>query len=691
MEQSSKKSKQGKSVSSLSRLWVLVLVFAFALGACTGGSSQAEPTDTVLALTNTPAPPTETPSPAPPTLVPTQPPPTATPTLSFVAPQDLVGKVWQWLRLESSDGTTQSVDAPSKYTLEFLPDGTLQGLADCNTMGGTYSVNNASMSLQVTQLTLMACPPDSLADQYVQRLNETASYVIESGVLYLNLKMDAGNMVFGEQTVPLLPTPAAGLPSATATVNVNLRSGPGTSYPVYGVMPYGRSAEIVGKSQDSQWWAVSIPLAPLGRGWVSNQYVQVANTDAVQVLDAPPVPPTAEVTAPGPDDPQVTVLDATYVRGGPGETYPAYGVAPVGATAAAIGISQDGQWYIVRVNPALVSTGSVWLQAAFLATKNVANIAVVQAPTLPDTLTIPTPAPGTPIGVCMTAINVRSGPGTGFPVLAVAPAGATVEVTGKSADGGWVQVKVPTTYSSNGLAWMSTSYVYVLNPGSLQVVASPTPAAPVVPPVPSGTVQIATTTEPVNVRSGPGSQYSSYGTVPVGTSGVVIEFSPDGRWVAIKLPTSIAKDGKGWVSMAYVVITTVNQGTATALAPTKILVPATSTPGGALSCKVVSVKPAQNKIFAPKTQFDMQVVVQNTGTNNWDPTAIDIKFFSASGAKIHEGADIYDFPAAVAPGAQHTFAIDMLAPVNPGTFGETWGLVTGSNVLCQWSISIVVQ
>jgi hypothetical protein len=143
--------------------------------------------------------------------------------------------------------------------------------------------------------------------------------------------------------------------------------------------------------------------------------------------------------------------------------------------------------------------------------------------------------------------------------------------------------------------------------------------------------------------------------------------------------------------MSYVVITTVNKGTATALAPTKILVPATGTPGGPLSCKVISVKPAQNKIFSPKTQFDMQVVVQNTGTSNWDPNVIDIKYFSASGAKIHEGADIYDFPAIVAPGEQYSFAIDMLAPVSPGSYSEAWGLVQGSNVLCQWSVSIVVQ
>jgi hypothetical protein len=64
-------------------------------------------------------------------------------------------------------------------------------------------------------------------------------------------------------------------------------------------------------------------------------------------------------------------------------------------------------------------------------------------------------------------------------VLAVAPPGATGEITGKSADGAWWQVKIPTQYSSTGLGWVSASYVIPQNAGSVPVVAAP-PAPPTV-------------------------------------------------------------------------------------------------------------------------------------------------------------------------------------------------------------------
>ena len=44
--------------------------------------------------------------------------------------------------------------------------------------------------------TLAACGEDSLDQEYLKRLGDTATYVMADGKLHLNLKMDAGNMVF---------------------------------------------------------------------------------------------------------------------------------------------------------------------------------------------------------------------------------------------------------------------------------------------------------------------------------------------------------------------------------------------------------------------------------------------------------------------------------------------------------------
>jgi uncharacterized protein YraI len=61
--------------------------------------------------------------------------------------------------------------------------------------------------------------------------------------------------------------------------------------------------------------------------------------------------------------------------------------------------------------------------------------------------------------------------------------------------------------------------------------------------------------EPLNIRSGPGSEYPSYGTAPVGASGEVIGVSENGGWWVVKVPAEIAADQHGWVNANYVQVT----------------------------------------------------------------------------------------------------------------------------------------
>jgi heat shock protein HslJ len=71
---------------------------------------------------------------------------------------------------------------------------------------------------------------------------------------------------------------------------------------VIGVAPFGAEGELVGRTADSQWWAVAIPSAPGGIGWVSADYVAVTGADDVPVIAVPPpvyVPP-APAPAPTP-------------------------------------------------------------------------------------------------------------------------------------------------------------------------------------------------------------------------------------------------------------------------------------------------------------------------------------------------------------------------------------------------------
>lgn len=87
------------------------------------------------------------------------------------------------------------------------------------------------------------------------------------------------------------PAPVVSLPP-DSTTKINIRSGPGTDYPVLGQIEPGQSAPVTGRNQDNSWWQIS--LADNSLGWVFGELVQAAGpTNAVPIAAAPPPPPTA--------------------------------------------------------------------------------------------------------------------------------------------------------------------------------------------------------------------------------------------------------------------------------------------------------------------------------------------------------------------------------------------------------------
>ena len=280
---------------------------------------------------------------------------------------------------------------------------------------------------------------------------------------------------YADEPVAVVPTGVPGQPMVTAAVNTSIRSGPGTNYVVYGAFLGGSTATAVGISQDSQWYAITVPVAPGGTGWVSVAYVLAQDTSGLPVLASPPVPPTVELVPPAAGDPQATALTEVYVRTGPGEQYPAYGIALTGSTALVIGKSQDGAWWTIRLNPATVGAGYGWVSAAYVQASNVDSVPVVAAPPPPEPVTIPPPASGSPSATAIDYVNLRSGPGTNYLIYGVAAPGATGEVIGVSQDGGWWQVKVPPEKIPAGNAWVSAGYVTTANTSGVPVVAAPPP------------------------------------------------------------------------------------------------------------------------------------------------------------------------------------------------------------------------
>ncbi|MCP4164557.1 MAG: SH3 domain-containing protein, partial [Chloroflexi bacterium] len=96
---------------------------------------------------------------------------------------------------------------------------------------------------------------------------------------------------------PETPTPLP-TPAIVANTGINVRSGPGTAYPVVAALDAGQSADIVGRSQNSAWWQIT--FADGAVGWVFADIVDAAgNTAAVTVIsDISPPPATNTPSAP---------------------------------------------------------------------------------------------------------------------------------------------------------------------------------------------------------------------------------------------------------------------------------------------------------------------------------------------------------------------------------------------------------
>ena len=112
----------------------------------------------------------------------------------------LVGHIWQLQSIRYNNDELTTIDQPERYTVEFLPDGRASIQADCNRANGSYTEEGNSLTFSVDQMTRVACPPDSIADEYVTALESTTTYSIDGGTLYLDIAADVGTMEFSPAT-----------------------------------------------------------------------------------------------------------------------------------------------------------------------------------------------------------------------------------------------------------------------------------------------------------------------------------------------------------------------------------------------------------------------------------------------------------------------------------------------------------
>ena len=183
-------------------------------------------------------------------------------------------------------------------------------------------------------------------------------------------------------------------------------------------------------------------------------------------------PPTDLPQTLQPYTPYLITTANVNVRSGPGTQYPSYGVAQEGTTFSVDGVSVDGAWWLVAINPNIIQTGQGWISADYANAYFVDNILVVGSPPLPTDLPVPTPEPSTATAPTLDPLNVRSGPGNAYPSYGKVPSGTTFEVIGKREDSRFWVISIPTSVAPDGQGWISAAYCEIENTENVPVVAS---------------------------------------------------------------------------------------------------------------------------------------------------------------------------------------------------------------------------
>lgn len=269
--------------------------------------------------------------------------------------------------------------------------------------------------------------------------------------------------------------------TTTTTVNLNIRSGPGTEYEILATLPEGSVVGFTGFTDGTGEW-VQVDAADGPLGWVAARYLsnipeglQIRPADVPEVeAGAEPAPaPMEEEESAATFSPAVVTASALYnlnVRSGPGTGFALMDTIPAGSVVGFTGFMDGtGEW--VQVDAAAGPLG--WVVARYLS--NVPEGLQIRPADLPEEeMVAPTPeaeveadtfSQDVVTATTTVNLNVRSGPGTEYDILATLPEGSVVGFTGfTDATGNWVQIDA----AAGPLGWVAGQYLSNV-PSGLQV------------------------------------------------------------------------------------------------------------------------------------------------------------------------------------------------------------------------------
>lgn len=274
----------------------------------------------------------------------------------------------------------------------------------------------------------------------------------------------------------------------TTTNRLNMRKGPSTDYTLVGTLDKGVKVKAIEKSSDGKWLKINYNSQNV---WVNFAYLQKDKSSNNDIKLDSQYETTANVN----------------IRKGPSTDYTKIIIVPAQTKITPIKSSSDGKW--VQINYKNV-TG--WISAQYIKT-------VSTTPTEPE-------KPITGKDYYTTAnLNIRDGASTTSSKIGKIPNGTKVSVVDFNSNKTWAKVVY-----NNKTGWVSAQYLSTKSQEPEQK---------------EDTYWTGTTTQNLNMRKGPSTDYSIIITIPK-NSDVKIYETKSG-WAKIKY-----KSYEGYCSASFI-------------------------------------------------------------------------------------------------------------------------------------------
>ncbi|WP_419393659.1 SH3 domain-containing protein [Cytobacillus praedii] len=304
-------------------------------------------------------------------------------------------------------------------------------------------------------------------------------------------------LLIGMLPVHLLPTSAAGQNVKIGIDRLNIREGPGLSYPVVEQVNKGESYPYLSEKKD---W-IEIQLKDGKRGWAADWLVSLESSKTSSTSVSQSKNNHATITA-----------DGLRVRKGPGTKYQVIGTISKGENYKVL--AADGDWIQLET-----SNGAGWVSSEFVQFKS-KPVNNTNSKTMNGKIT-------------SNSLNIRSEPSRNSSIIGKLNAGDRVKIL--SQKNGWTEIS-----HSGKRVWISSQYVEV-DEGNTEVKEhTPVPSSKA---NKSGTGTVTATT--LTVRNTGSLNGKAIGSVSMGQTFTILEEA--NNWVKIEFK----KGSYGWVANWY--------------------------------------------------------------------------------------------------------------------------------------------